>query len=192
MPARNDAHGLKRLPKPGGFFTWYWAASQISRLTANFRPRTVRLWHGQGEPDAEAMQRIERECATLNDDLRRWMQQNPDGRQSTHAARCEGTIYFAKCGSFVKIGFSAKADLRLRDLQIGSPEPIEMIGWMRGTARGETWLHRHFGRYRVRGEWFAAAPALLDFIASATPPGEPPAATYLAQPIIADGPEHWD
>ena len=50
MAAPSAIPGLKKLPKPDGFFTWYWAASQISRKADAFRPKTVRLWHGKGQP----------------------------------------------------------------------------------------------------------------------------------------------
>lgn len=77
-------------------------------------------------------------------------------------------IYFlrAKATGLIKIGRSENVSRRVAKLQTGSSEPLELIGSIRDSSGGllETAIHRDFAAARVRGEWFAPDPALLDFI----------------------------
>jgi hypothetical protein len=49
-------------------------------------------------------------------------------------------------------------------MQIGSAAPIEIIHTMPGTIEHERKLHTRFASLRMTGEWFSAAPKLLDYI----------------------------
>lgn len=76
-------------------------------------------------------------------------------------------VYFVSDGDAIKIGFTSNGvDRRLEALRNGNPREIKVLATMRGTMDDEKRLHRRFAEYRVRGEWFKAAPELLDFIAS--------------------------
>ncbi|WP_066781902.1 GIY-YIG nuclease family protein [Sphingomonas sp. CCH5-D11] len=61
----------------------------------------------------------------------------------------------------VKIGFSAKPESRLRDLQVGSPYPLKVLATIGSGARMEALYHREFASSRLHGEWFERTPALL-------------------------------
>lgn len=76
-------------------------------------------------------------------------------------------IYFIRCGRYVKIGHAHDPLKRLIALQIGSPEPLELIGAVEGGASAEGILHAHFKPYRVRGEWFLVCDEIKAFLASA-------------------------
>lgn len=55
----------------------------------------------------------------------------------------------------VKIGFCREwPEQRLKDLQLGSPDFLRIVGTMRGSRHLEKYLHDYFSIYRHHGEWF--------------------------------------
>lgn len=85
MPERSAIPGIKRLPKPAGFFTWYWVAAQLSSKTGGFHPRTARLWHGKGEPAPAELEAIKTQANQLSMDLEEWASGRIDKRRSRRA-----------------------------------------------------------------------------------------------------------
>jgi len=76
-------------------------------------------------------------------------------------------IYFIQDeGTFhIKIGYTGgPAAKRLRELQVASPSGLVLLRAVPGDMDCERELHRRFDRYRVHGEWFQPAPALLRLI----------------------------
>ncbi len=74
-------------------------------------------------------------------------------------------IYFLRAGNTIKIGY-AEHDVagRVKSLQTGNPEKLQLLSVLPGTRQTEADLHRRFARCRVNGEWFAANEELLTFI----------------------------
>ncbi len=69
------------------------------------------------------------------------------------------TIYFVKCGEWVKIGYTTRRpDSRVDDFKTGNPFPLEIIYSCPGERHHETCLHSIFAGARARGEWFYAEP----------------------------------
>lgn len=66
-----------------------------------------------------------------------------------------GKIYFLsdKRGG-IKIGFSKAVDVRIKQLQSGIGEALELIGTIDGDFQGEAFLHAHLSNHRLRLEWF--------------------------------------
>ncbi|HEV2557371.1 MAG TPA: GIY-YIG nuclease family protein [Microvirga sp.] len=93
-----------------------------------------------------------------------------EARDRLSPARAAGRIrdmefvYFIRCEGFVKIGRAFSPSARLRDFQVGSPFPLELLATEPGDDRREFALHHRFAEYRVRGEWFRLEGALLDYI----------------------------
>nr|WP_272924116.1 MULTISPECIES: GIY-YIG nuclease family protein [unclassified Streptomyces] len=54
----------------------------------------------------------------------------------------------------VKIGVANDVEVRVRELQIGSPVPLYLIWKTRGGQALERDLHERFAPYRIHGEWF--------------------------------------
>lgn len=77
-------------------------------------------------------------------------------------------VYFAQADDRVKIGWSKHVASRLAQLQTGSPTPLKLLGAIPGARAAERRLHEQFAHLRLTGEWFRAAPELLDHIAQAT------------------------
>lgn len=73
----------------------------------------------------------------------------------------EGSVYFVRFGDRVKIGFST--DVRTRLVAIPHDEVLAVVP---GTIRDEKRCHAAFADLRLTGEWFTAAPRLLDFAAA--------------------------
>lgn len=161
MPVRSAIPGLKRLPKPNGYVTWYWAAAQLSSATDGFLPRTARLWHGRGKPSPEEFATIRNRAAQLSLDLHTWMRgRRPRGPQRER----RGTIYFVRAGERIKIGFSQDVPRRLAQLQLFFPDVLEVVLELPGTILLERELHRRFGDLNIRQEWFEFAPPIAAFV----------------------------
>lgn len=64
-------------------------------------------------------------------------------------------IYFVMCGSRVKIGHTTKhISDRIRQLQTGNHEELQLLMTLPGTKQDEAALHVEFAELRIRGEWF--------------------------------------
>ena len=74
-------------------------------------------------------------------------------------------VYFLRCDDRVKIGASTRVPIRIRDLTYGVKQ-AELLGVLavRNLWAAEEAMHRRFHTYRLRGEWYTAAPALLEEI----------------------------
>jgi hypothetical protein len=68
-------------------------------------------------------------------------------------------VYFIRerRDGYVKIGVSSEVRRRLSQLQTGSPTDLELMGWLksRDDYGLESRLHREYGAYKIRGEWFS-------------------------------------
>jgi hypothetical protein len=77
-------------------------------------------------------------------------------------------IYFVQAESVghIKIGWHAGTDAaeRVRELQVGSPVKLTLLGTMPGEKETEADLHRKFSHAHLHGEWFRAVPELLALI----------------------------
>lgn len=88
-------------------------------------------------------------------------------------------VYFVRSGDFIKIGYSEKPGERLVALQTGSAVTLEVLLFIPGDISLERRLHGKFKSLRASGEWFAAAPSLLDFVASERTKQEQPLASQI-------------
>ena len=72
-------------------------------------------------------------------------------------------IYMARAGKegMVKIGLAASVNSRVKDLQIGSSEKLEVIRVVDGNHQMERWFHYRFSNLRKHGEWFVFTPEML-------------------------------
>jgi hypothetical protein len=79
-------------------------------------------------------------------------------------------IYFvyAPRAQRIKIGITKDVPKRIRQLQTGSSEPLEVIVVVRGSRDHEKAWHICFASLRQHGEWFTAHPYLLRLIKSFT------------------------
>jgi len=78
------------------------------------------------------------------------------------------TIYFIQRGEDgpIKIGQTSKdPQTRVAALQIGSAEPLRLLGFFRSK---ESKIHEMFREHRMSGEWFRPHPEILTFIEAKT------------------------
>jgi hypothetical protein len=62
-------------------------------------------------------------------------------------------VYAVSDGAAVKVGRSSTHPaLRLRELQVGNPNILELLGYSVSTTEAEA--HRRLAGSRIRGEWF--------------------------------------
>ena len=72
-------------------------------------------------------------------------------------------IYFiqSRDGGPIKIGLSRRPVKRLKSLQIGRHDELQIIAQAHGTLGDEQKLHSRFARYRLHGEWFEPCEELM-------------------------------
>lgn len=71
-------------------------------------------------------------------------------------------VYFIQSGGDrgpVKVGKSRDVDVRLKELQVGNPEELEIkivlvANSEKHALHMEKRFHRRFKKYHIRGEWF--------------------------------------
>ena len=63
-------------------------------------------------------------------------------------------IIQAKNGGPIKIGIAIHPRMRLKDLQIGNPNELQIIKLIEGGIKEERELHRKFKKYQLTNEWF--------------------------------------
>lgn len=64
-------------------------------------------------------------------------------------------VYFLDCGPYTKIGYTAvHARARIRSIEGGNPFAMRLWVTIPGSMETEAELHRYFGKYRHRKEWF--------------------------------------
>jgi hypothetical protein len=75
-------------------------------------------------------------------------------------------IYFIhdETSKAVKIGKANDPQKRLSMLQVGCSNKLAMLAMIPGNQSEEIKFHRQFGHLKIRGEWFRAAPELLEFV----------------------------
>jgi hypothetical protein len=73
-------------------------------------------------------------------------------------------IYFIRCGEFVKIGRALNPETRVKDLQVGNPYEVELLGAFDGDDAEEGRLHAAFGQYHHRAEWFFLSQSIRAFV----------------------------
>lgn len=78
-----------------------------------------------------------------------------------------GYTYFVRRGDAIKIGHSAIPKQRINTLQVAFPEPLEVLAVIPNTIITEYAAHQKFAHLRMSGEWFRAAPDLIEFISKA-------------------------
>ena len=74
------------------------------------------------------------------------------------------SVYFIRHENYIKIGKSIDPWKRLASLQTAHHDALEMLAIMPGNEELEYGLHRAFGQYMERGEWFQVNEQLLAFI----------------------------
>lgn len=74
-------------------------------------------------------------------------------------------IYFIQTADnrFIKIGKADDPAKRIASIQTSLPQRIKLIATIPGGHEQEKALHHRFASLRTRGEWFHAAPQIIEF-----------------------------
>jgi len=77
-----------------------------------------------------------------------------------------GVVYFAhdQASRAIKIGWSRTPKRRMKDLNIGNPNVIKILGTVPGWKDAAQALHYKFWHLRIQGEWFRECNELLGYI----------------------------
>lgn len=109
------------------------------------------------------------------------------------------SVYFAKVGRYIKVGYSANPERRVRNLfqsatRYGAPRdisaqtPRELLAAVDGTKDSETRAHASLGDFRVMGEWFIDEPEVREFMAACVAENRVLRAARIDRP---DGKYRW-
>lgn len=111
---------------------------------------------------------IETEAQTRTET--RIMMEEFDRADAREAAQAPQRVYFigAETGP-IKIGIASNPVSRLRTLQTGHHERLELLATCDGGMTKERAYHDRFAAHRLSGEWFARAPEILAEIGMLTP-----------------------
>lgn len=65
-------------------------------------------------------------------------------------------LYVLQCNNMLKIGVTNDIDKRIKNLQTGNAEPIELLYLeeRKNPTKAEKFLHNYFQKNRKKGEWF--------------------------------------
>jgi hypothetical protein len=106
----------------------------------------------EGRRRAQAMDAERKRRAAYGADLEAFRSGEHD-KLLTHTHK--GTIYFVRCGNFVKIGYTTTpVKQRILGLMTGNPFNLTVIGMCPGTFATERWLHKNMREFHHRMEWF--------------------------------------
>lgn len=88
------------------------------------------------------------------------------------SSKATSWVYFVRVGEDgpIKIGSSVEPAARISSLQTGMPDKLFLLGVCPGGRAKERELHALFADFRRRGEWFAPAGEILDYIKSNAKP----------------------
>lgn len=83
-----------------------------------------------------------------------------------HGPKTPGVYFVQEADNgAIKIGYADWPKKRLKELQVGNPRELRIIGLLlTDDHREESRMHRRFAAHRLRGEWFRPAPELVEFI----------------------------
>lgn len=81
--------------------------------------------------------------------------------------RHEGFVYIirATANGDIKIGFTRNVPARINDLRTAHSRPVELLLVLRGGEELERALYIRFAAHQIKGEWFAPADDLANWIA---------------------------
>lgn len=67
----------------------------------------------------------------------------------------ESYVYLVKIGERYKIGYSTNVNARIRHMETGSSDVLQIVAVAPGGRQLEHQLHEFFRGHRIKGEWFA-------------------------------------
>lgn len=124
--------------------------------------------------DERTVNRLRAKLAQQNDpDLRRALvdaaQYRKAHQRKARVSSDKRSVYFvrAQVSGLIKIGSAAHPEGRLRTLQTGSPEPLQLLATSPGGERHERELHTLLSGSRSHGEWFHPTADVLACIRDA-------------------------
>jgi hypothetical protein len=84
-----------------------------------------------------------------------WYSPQPPLPMDEHRDEHDGTyVYLLETHGAYKIGMSKNVVDRVKDLNCGSSERVELLAMRRGSQKLEHRLHKRLNTYRLNGEWF--------------------------------------
>ena len=83
-------------------------------------------------------------------------------------------IYFIQAGENgpIKIGWTKdalSAEIRLKNLQVGNHENLEIMRVIGGRRSDEYWIQEMFKDLHINGEWYKPSDTLIKFVKTSNP-----------------------
>lgn len=108
----------------------------------------------------------------LHESPTQWNEADRGRGEYKDAPKAHSGVYVvrAKDSGNVKVGHSGDVDWRLKSLQTGSWEELEIVFVIRGSRETERQIHEDFDHLHIRGEWFKGR--IVDALVSAIADGD--------------------
>jgi predicted DNA-binding transcriptional regulator AlpA len=116
--------------------------------------RTLVRW--TQDPNFPMPKVFNRRLYFLRYEIETWKTSAPKLRKlEREKAGIKKDVYFIRSGPYIKIGVADDIPQRLKDLQIGNPEKLELLRVVKGGGHdAEKYFHSVFEKFHIRGEWF--------------------------------------
>jgi hypothetical protein len=125
-------------------------------------PRWKEYWAKKEEEKRAETLRAELEKIKIEESLTDEILANANRKRGRR--KPSGFIYFiqGQCGGAIKIGYSKKPELRLKELQTGYPDTLRILLMVPGNETDEAAFHTMFADFRLKGEWFKPDPYIVN------------------------------
>lgn len=151
--SKDGREGLSLIPSYLGNLWWYFSIITMPEKTEDYTPRPLAL---SALARSFIVEPVKSGQIVLHAERR-----EPGGPtyfdQCSQKQKPSDTLYFIEAigTPFVKIGVcTGSAELRITQLQTGSPFELRLVASRRGSAQDERNIHRRLKDSRIRGEWF--------------------------------------
>ena len=136
----------------------------LNEVRKNVRKATDTYWTELNKKQ-EYSEQTKNTIKLLNDRVNKLAKENLVQKQ-IDKSQFTGYVYFiqGESGGDIKIGYSENVDHRIKELQIGYPDKLVLLGKINGSYEIESKIHDELKKYQVYGEWFKPCKQVIDTI----------------------------
>ncbi len=139
--------------RPGWLYGWKDIADYVGcsvRQAINYNKKF-------GMPISEIKTKKRIKPIGMRDEIDNWIKGGKEGGSFIYFIR-------AKDNGLIKIGCTYDLKERFSQINNNSPVELELLGAINGNVEIEKRLHKRFGEYRIKGEWFKPEKKLMNYI----------------------------
>lgn len=125
---------------------------------------STKITHGGATPEDERENRIAAELE-FNKQVRVYKRRGARYEPPARFVKSQPChVYFMRVGDWIKIGHARNVTRRVTEVQVHCPLDVTLLVSVAGDATMERIVQRKFQSFRCRGEWYQAAPEIIEFV----------------------------